>query len=484
MLITEKLPQGHIYPQITQAPINYFDFLNFFRGGHTIDDNLGAMSIEATLQANLLKAAIKSGHLRKTKNMAMPNESLADIFLTDLGAEQLATPQNGQHLMQGKKSEWERVRKEPLGEGGQSKVYLVRAPERTKQRKASLEIINSHAPMLTGTRESISSHNLEYVEAIRDYTRPDLPEELGAMKEFKIRDDEKQSLDRLKQEIEVLQQNRPGLPKLLGFDIEERWMVTEFFPNGTLEDHLEEYTGNAALALKAFRSVVATIALLHNESIVHRDIKPANIFIGKEHVFVLGDFGLVYVPHREPRITRLHGETVGAGDFIPPATWRGMGARLETVKTDFDVYMLGKVLWCMVAGKPKLDREFWDEPENDVTKLFPSDPHMHMINLILGRSVVTREEKCCGSANDLLLQVDTNLEQIRQGGQLSHDGIRRICHVCGAGQYSRQVLKDTPSYNMRLWNSGAALHAADLGIEVWECDTCHHIQFFRTGLLP
>ncbi len=481
MLIKEKLPQGHIYPQITQAPINYFDFLNLFRGGHTIDDNLGATVIANSLQANLLNAAIKSGHLKKTKNMAMPNESLADISLTELGAEQLMTPQNGQQLMEGKKSEWERVRKEPLGEGGQSKVYLVRIPERTKQRRRSLEIINSHAPMLTGTKESISQHNFEYVEAIRDYTRPDLPEELGAMKEFKIRDDEEQSLSRLRQEIEVLQQNLSGLPKLLGFDINERWMVTEFFPNGTLEDHLLEYRGNAALALKAFRSVVATIALLHNEGKVHRDIKPANIFIGKEHEFVLGDFGLVYVPNREPRITRFQGETVGAGDFIPPATWRGMGTRLETVKADFDVYMLGKVLWCMVAGKPKLDREFWDEPENDLTKLFPSDPHMHMINLILGRSVVTREANCCGSANDLLLQVDTNLEQIKQGGQLLQDGIRRICHVCGAGQYSRQVLKDTPSYNMRLWNSGAALHAADLGIEVWECDTCHHIQFFRTN---
>jgi hypothetical protein len=134
-----------------------------------------------------------------------------------------------------------------------------------------------------------------------------------------------------------------------------------------------------------------------------------------------------------------------------------MGARLETVKTDFDVYMIGKVLWCMVAGKPKLDREFWDEPENDLTKLFPSDPHMHMINLILGRSVVTREEKCCGSANDLLLQVDTNLEQIKQGGQLLLDGITRICHVCGVGRYARQALvKDTPGYNMRLWNSGGA----------------------------
>src|SRR5579863_5285226 len=119
MLIKEKMPQGHIYPQITQAPINYFDFLNSFRGGHTIDDNLGATSIASTLQANLLKAAIESGHLRKMKNTVMPNESLADIFLTELGAEQLMTPKNGQQLMEGKKSEWERVKKEPLGEGGQ-----------------------------------------------------------------------------------------------------------------------------------------------------------------------------------------------------------------------------------------------------------------------------------------------------------------------------------------------------------------------------
>jgi hypothetical protein len=122
VLIRKKMPQGYVYPQITQAPINYFDFLNFFRGGHTIDDNLRATSIAETLQANLLKAAIQSGHLEKTKNMAMPSESLADIVLTELGAEQLMVTQNGQQFMEGKQSEWERVKKEPLGEGGQSKV--------------------------------------------------------------------------------------------------------------------------------------------------------------------------------------------------------------------------------------------------------------------------------------------------------------------------------------------------------------------------
>ena len=92
MLILKKLPQGHIYPQITQAPINnYADFLNFFRGGHTIDDNLGATVIANTLQAAMLRIAIASGHLTKTRSMAIPYESLADIFLTKSGSELIQT---------------------------------------------------------------------------------------------------------------------------------------------------------------------------------------------------------------------------------------------------------------------------------------------------------------------------------------------------------------------------------------------------------
>ncbi len=88
MLILKKLPQGSIYPQITQAPItNYPDFLNFFRGGHTIDDNLGARNIQDTVQYTMFNTAIASGHLTKLKNMAIPDEFLADIFLTESGSE-------------------------------------------------------------------------------------------------------------------------------------------------------------------------------------------------------------------------------------------------------------------------------------------------------------------------------------------------------------------------------------------------------------
>ena len=88
MLITKKLRQGSIYPQITQAPISaYADFLDFFRGGHTIDDNLDSGTTENTMQYKMFTTAIASGHLTKIKNTAIPDEFLADIYLTEAGSE-------------------------------------------------------------------------------------------------------------------------------------------------------------------------------------------------------------------------------------------------------------------------------------------------------------------------------------------------------------------------------------------------------------
>jgi pyrimidine deaminase RibD-like protein len=92
MLILKKLPQGAIYPQLTQAPTStYADFLNFFRGGHTIDDNVDAGAVAATLQAAMLKVSISSGYLTKTRSVAIPDEFLADIFLTASGQELIQT---------------------------------------------------------------------------------------------------------------------------------------------------------------------------------------------------------------------------------------------------------------------------------------------------------------------------------------------------------------------------------------------------------
>jgi len=95
MLIHQKLPAGHLYPQITQFPTDYADFLAAFRDGQTIDNNLDARAIMDTTQYMMFRTAITSGHLEKRGN-PIQGEFLLDIFLTQKGKDHIREPQDRQ----------------------------------------------------------------------------------------------------------------------------------------------------------------------------------------------------------------------------------------------------------------------------------------------------------------------------------------------------------------------------------------------------
>jgi len=375
--------------------------------------------------------------------------------------------------------EWEKIMR--LGGGGQSDVFLVRTPQRTKERAQCLEILNSYGshPVAADVKAKL---NVDFASSIQAYHRSDLPSELGAMKIFKVRDagpeGEQQALNRLKQEIEILKQNRVGLPKLLSSNDVEGWIVTEYFPELTLEHQASKYKGNVELALKAFRSLAITVTALHNESIVHRDIKPANVFIRKDDDLVLGDFGIVFLPNQQNRLTRTN-ESVGPGDYMPP--WADVGIRLENVTPSFDVYMMGKLLWCMVSGRLWLQREWFDEPENNLTIIFSDNPHMYMINTILAKCVVPKSQQCLSSARELLAMVNAFIGVLERGGQLLKDGIPRPCHICGIGNYQQNILRqNSVPYHLRLWNiTGGASDINTVTVRVFVCDNCGHMELFR-----
>jgi serine/threonine protein kinase len=369
-----------------------------------------------------------------------------------------------------KRSDWEEIKK--LGAGGQSQVFLVRNPIRVTQRSDYLERVQLQAGgcLIDGAAE--------LAESAFNYARPEHPLELAALKVFmpraEGRDAEEQMATRLKNEIAVLSQNRPGLIRILDSNVEERWIATEYYPNGTLETHLLRYRGNARSALFAFRSLVSTVANLHRDGIIHRDIKPANVFIGSDDQLILGDFGIVFTASVRDRAT-LPDERVGPRDYMPP--WAEMG-RLEDVDPSFDVYMLGKLLWCMVTGKSRLIREYYDRPENNLTVIFHRDPNMHAINQILDHTIVEDPTDCCSSAVDLLLIVETHLAIIEAGGQLLNDGVPRPCHVCGLGKYEPER---PGQWNIRLWPAGVSIPTDTtlLSVRQFACTNCGHVQFFK-----
>jgi serine/threonine protein kinase len=361
-----------------------------------------------------------------------------------------------------------------LGEGGQSKVYLARSPARQVERKEKLDEL---AKALRAHDEAKMS------DVVWSAVRPDDDSELGAMKVFKLRDagsdGEEEAVNRLTQEVDILREGRSGLPQLLDFNLADRWMVTEYFAAKTLEYNHSKYRGNVLLALKAFLSLVKTVASLHAQGIIHRDIKPANVFVRTDDELVLGDFGIVFLPDQPLRLTRT-GESVGPHDYMPP--WADVGGRLGEVHPSFDIYMLGKLLWCMVSGRLRLQREWFERPENNLTVLFRDDPAMHMINDILKLCVVENEAQCQTSASTLGIIVFTYIRMLERGGQLLHTGIARPCHVCGHGHYQNsgyastipQIPKDRP-VGMRLWVDG---NSPTLPVYPFVCDSCGNVQFF------
>ena len=68
----------------------------------------------------------------------------------------------------------------------------------------------------------------------------------------------------------------------------------------------------------------------------------------------------------------------------------------------------------MVAGRLRLRREDFTEPQYDLTRAFPDANEMYAINSILENCLVTRPEACLPSAADLLKVVDAAIAQIGQ----------------------------------------------------------------------
>ncbi|CAL5396841.1 unnamed protein product [Camellia sinensis] len=112
-------------------------------------------------------------------------------------------------------------------------------------------------------------------------------------------------LDEFKSEIAVLTKVRHRhLVSLLGYclDGNERLLVYEYMPQGTLSRHLFhwnveglkplEWSKRLTLGLDVARGVEYLHALAH-QSFIHRDLKPTNILLGDDMRAKVADFGLV-----------------------------------------------------------------------------------------------------------------------------------------------------------------------------------------------
>jgi hypothetical protein len=148
-------------------------------------------------------------------------------------------------------------------------------------------------------------------------------------------------------------------------------------------------------------------------------------------------------------------ENVGSRDWMPG--W-AMGMRLEDVRPTFDVFSLGKVLWSMISGRPKLRLWYHHRPEFEIEDMF-DDHSIRWARELLDVCIVEDEDKCIESAGALLRRVDVCIRALKTSSQLPRHGVLE-CRMCGMGKYSETVREDP-------------------GFKILACDCCGNMQSFH-----
>ena len=125
----------------------------------------------------------------------------------------------------------------------------------------------------------------------------------------------------------------------------DQYMIMEFVDGVTLEKLI---TDRGRLPLRTAFGVIdqlcTGLAYAHGKKVIHRDIKPANVFISKERVVKLGDFGLARVMREiEIRQTDVRGTPL----YMAPEQISG-----TNINHRADLYAVGCTLFELCTGRP------------------------------------------------------------------------------------------------------------------------------------
>jgi TolB-like protein/tRNA A-37 threonylcarbamoyl transferase component Bud32/Tfp pilus assembly protein PilF len=120
------------------------------------------------------------------------------------------------------------------------------------------------------------------------------------------------------------------------------FIVMDYYEGETLKNKISKELFSLDEIINITKQTAEGLSKAHEKGIIHRDIKPANIFITKEGIVKILDFGLAKKADRSQFTTM--GVNLGTTDYMSPEQIRG-----EKVDQRTDIWSFGVLLYEMLT---------------------------------------------------------------------------------------------------------------------------------------
>jgi len=206
------------------------------------------------------------------------------------------------------------------------------------------------------------------------------------------------------------------------------YLVTELLEGDTLRERMGGPLP-AGRAVEHAVQIARGLAAAHDKGIVHRDLKPENLFVTRDGLIKILDFGLAKLrgPEGQPHRSEADGETVsrttdpgaviGTAGYMSPEQVRG-----RSVDHRSDIFSFGAVLYEMLSGRRAFRGDSGVEVLNAILKEEPPDINRAessfppQLMRVLKRCLEKRPEDRFQSARDLAFDLEA----------VSTDELRRV----------------------------------------------------------